>query len=99
MAERNEQARKHLVQYMNNPRAFTLKKWFIELLQNRYIPHDGIIERVAMSLTTEDDLKEFGKLIAEVFEAGYFKAVNDYKDQAHKAGIEVKIVGATRNQG
>lgn len=97
--ERNEQAKKKLVQYMNNPKAFTLKKWFIELLGNRYPKHDPIIERVAMALSTDNDLKEFGALVAEVFEAGYFKAVNDYKEQAAKAGMEVKIVPPKKNQG
>ncbi|CAE7860285.1 unnamed protein product [Symbiodinium microadriaticum] len=98
-SEKNEQARKKLVQYMNNPRAFTLKKWFIELLNNKYTKHDPIVERVAMALSTEQDVRDFGALVAEVFEAGYYKAVNDYKDQAKKAGLEVKVVPSTKNQG
>jgi len=82
---------------MNNPKAFTLKRWFIELLQNRYAKHDQIIERVALGLSTDVDVKDFGALVAEVFEAGYYKAVEDYKEQAKKAGMDVKVV--TRNQG
>lgn len=77
---------------MNNPKAFTLKKWFLELLKERYTKHDPIIERVALSLSTDSDLKDFGALIAEVFEAGYFKAVNDYKDQAEKAGMKIRVI-------
>lgn len=90
--EERSEAKQKLVQYMNNPKAFTLKKWFIELLKERYAKHDPIIERVALSLSTDTDLKDFGALIAEVFEAGYFKAVNDYKEQAEKAGMKIKII-------
>jgi len=96
--EKNEQAKNTMIQYMNNPKAFTLKKWFIELLGNRYTNHDPIIERVSMSLSTDNDTKEFGSMIAEVFEAGYFRAVNDYKEQAKNAGMDVKVIIPKKNQ-
>lgn len=80
-------------QYMNNPKAYTLKKWFMELLKKRYNQnHNDIVDRVSLSLATDKDLQEFGSLIAEVFESGYYKAVEDYKEQAEKAGLNIKIV-------
>jgi hypothetical protein len=78
--------------YMSNPRSFTLKKWFNELLQEKYGPHDHIIDRVAPSLVTEKDMEEFGKLIVEVYEKGYLKAVEDYRDQFEKMGVKINIV-------
>lgn len=90
--EERSAANSSLVKYMNNPRAFVLKKWFIELLQERYTKHDQIVERVALGLPTEEDVKQFGALVAEVFEAGYFRAVSDYKKQAEEMGLKVKIV-------
>ena len=81
-----------IMRYMSNPRAFTLKKWMAELLKAKYVNHDAIIERVASSLVTERDLQEFGRLITDVYEAAYLKAVNDYKSQFEKLGINVNIV-------
>lgn len=89
-----EQGRKsNFVRYMSNPKAFTLKKWFVELLQEEYPPHDNIIERVSTSLITEQDLKEFGKLVTTVYERAYKKAVSDYREQAEALGVKINIVG------
>jgi hypothetical protein len=88
----------NLVSYMANPRSFTLKKWFIEILKEDYMKHDTIIERVSTSLTTESDLNEFGKLITGVYERAYKKAVDDYQEQAEKLGIKVSIVAEVKEQ-
>ena len=77
---------------MSNPRCFTLKKWFIELLDKDYVPHDDIVERMASALTTDQDMKEFGNLITKVFEKGYRKAVEDYRGQIEKLGIKINVV-------
>lgn len=82
----------NMIRYMSNPRAFTLKRWFIELLDKDFKQHDNTIERIAASVSTEKDLTEFGKLITTVYEKGYKKAVNDYKDQIEKLGININIV-------
>jgi hypothetical protein len=76
---------------MANPRAFTLKKWFYELLKEKYPQHENIIERVAISLVTDHDLEAFGKLVMEVYGAAYYKAVDDYKSQAEKLGLKIRI--------
>lgn len=80
------------LKYMSNPKVFTLKKWFCDMLKINYTPHDTIIERVSCSLTTEKDLEDFGKLIGQVYETGYRKAVEDYKDQIEKLGLKIEIV-------
>lgn len=76
---------------MANPRAFTLKKWFVELLGSDYAPHDTIIERVSGSLQTEKDVEDFGKLIGQVYEKAYRKAVEDYKVEVERLGLKVSI--------
>ena len=85
---------------MSNPKAFTLKKWFVELLGHNYPLHDDIVERVATSLATESDMKQFGSLITAVFEKGYRKAVDDYKGQVEKLGLRITIASEElkRNQ-
>mgnify|MGYP003972963931 FL=1 len=83
---------------MANPRSFTLKKWFIEIMKEDYMKHDTIIERVSTSLTTERDLEDFGALITGVYERAYKKAVNDYQEQAEKLGIKVSVVAEVKEQ-
>ncbi len=85
-----------MMKYMANPKSFTLKKWFAELLKERYQKHDSIIERVATSLVTDTDLQDFGKLVTEVYESAYRKAVNDYQVELDKIGVKVAIVGSNQ---
>jgi hypothetical protein len=82
----------NFVKYMSNPRSFTLKRWFVELLKEGYSPHDEVIERVATSLTTEKDIQQFGKLITAVYENAYRKAVEDYRAEAEKLGIKISVM-------
>jgi hypothetical protein len=88
MSENNQS---NFIRYMANPRGFTLKKWFYDLLGLDSAAHDAIIDRVAAALTTDKDLEDFGKLISQVYERGYKKAVNDHKEQMEKLGLKVHL--------
>ena len=90
--EENESKKSNFIRYMANPRSFTLKKWFAELLKAEYMQHDEIIDRIASSLTTEKDLEQFGKLVSNIYEMAYKKAVEDYVKEAEKLGVKVSIV-------
>ena len=81
----------NLIKYMSNPRSFTLKRWFVELLKEDYLPHDVIVERVASSLITERDVQDFGKLITAIYEKAYRKAVEDYRSQAEQIGLKISV--------
>ena len=96
MADGNE-VKSNIANYMANPRSFTLRKWFSELLKEDYSPHDSIVERIAVSLVTERDIKDFGKLITLVYEKGYRKAVNDYQQQVEKLGLKIHVVPEESN--
>lgn len=56
-----------------------------------YAAHDAIIERVATSLTTDKDVEDFGKLIGQVFEMGFRRAIEEYAKEAEKVGLKVVI--------
>lgn len=84
-------ANNNFMKYMSNPKAFTLKRWF-DSLKVDVAPHDIIIERVATSLTTDKDLEDFGKLVGQVYELGYRKAVEDYREQVEKLGLKINII-------
>jgi hypothetical protein len=92
MEEKNKEKSSSLVRYMSNPRAFTLRKWFYDLLKLNYVNHDPIIERVSTALATEKDLEDFGKLIGQVYEIGYKKAVDDYRTQIEAMGLKIHVV-------
>jgi len=81
----------NFTKYMANPRCFTLKKWFSDLLKTEYQQHDEIVERVSTSLLTDKDVEKFGQLIMNVYESAYKKAVNDYKVEFEKMGVKISI--------
>jgi hypothetical protein len=81
----------NFIRYMQNPRAFTLKKWFYDMLKLNYSAHDNIIERVASSLATDKDVEDFGKLIGQVFEEGFRRALEQYKAEVEKLGMKITI--------
>lgn len=87
----------NLMKYLSNPKSYTMKRWFYDLLGIDYASHDTIIERVAVSLTTQQDLEDFGKLIGQVFEKGYRKAIEDYGKEAEKLGLRIKVVPPPSN--
>lgn len=74
-----------------NPKTYALKKFMAQLLEHKYGPHDDIISRMTASLITDADMANFGKLISDIYEVGYMKAVAEYKDQLAKLGIKVTV--------
>lgn len=90
MEEKQEssQNQSNLFKFMTNPRSFTLKRWFYDLLKEKYPPHEAIIERVATSLATERDLEDFGKLIMQLYDSAYRRAVADCQTQA---GVKFQV--------
>jgi len=76
---------------MQNPKAFAIRKWLSDLLQERYAPQDQIVERVSYALVTQKDLEDFGKLLGEVYSAGFMKAYKDYEKELKKHGVTVKL--------
>lgn len=80
------------IDYFSNPRSHYIKKSMFEVLQERYSQNEQIIERLGAVLVTESDLQAFMKMIGDIYESAYMKAVNDHKVQLEKAGLVAKIV-------
>ena len=91
MEEEKNENNNSMMRYFSNPRAFTLKKWFSEILGHKYVNHEESIERIATSLISDKDVANFGKLVAALYEAGFFKAVEDYREELERLGISIKI--------
>jgi len=78
-------------EYLQNPKTIALKKFMVEILYTKYHAYEDLLTRLGSQLITENDLHSFGKMINDVYELGYKKAVDDYKEQLAKMGIAVNI--------
>lgn len=74
-----------------NPRKHAIKKWLFDILQERYPKHDALVDRVGHYLVTSKDMDDFTKLVADLFEVGYLKCLNEYRDKLKSHGLSVKI--------
>lgn len=80
------------LEYMQNPRSHILKKTMFEVLKERFSQNEQIIERMSATLVTEGDLNLFMKMVSDVYEIAYMKAVADHREQLQKVGLVAKIV-------
>jgi len=76
---------------LQNPKIYALKKFMAQILEQKYASHDDIISRMTHNLVTDADMMNFSKLVTDVYEAGYLKAVAEYRDQLLKLGIKVTV--------
>jgi hypothetical protein len=62
-----------------------------EVLKERYSKNEDVIERIANALQTSKDIDNFGKLIADIYEMGFLRAVDSYKTELAKLGYNVTV--------
>lgn len=86
----------NLVERLLNPHRNTIKRWLAQILRDRYMKHDPIIDRLSHHLVTEGDVRSFGELIVEVYEVAYLKAFNECRDKFRELGYNVNIVPETQ---
>lgn len=79
------------IENLINARSNHVKKAIFEVLQEKYVKNESIIERLINSLGTEKDCQDFLQLIADSYEAGYLKSVNDHKAELQKVGLVARI--------
>ena len=80
-----------LLNYLGGVQSNYLKRILFNVLNEKYSNHEMIIERLGYTLQTEADTAQFVKLISELYEAGYAKAINDHKAQLEKLGLKVTM--------
>ena len=79
------------LQSMGSINAMAVRKYLSEILKDRYVKNQDIVERIVSVVITQRDLQEFGRLIADIYEVGFLKAVDDYRHVLGDMGREVKI--------
>lgn len=76
----------------HNPQSIAIKKYLFELLKERYSKNENFIDRFSNMITTQQDYEDLGKLLVDIFEVGFLRAVNQYKSQFEKMGMKINIV-------
>lgn len=78
-------------EYIRNPHSYTVKKYLFDILKERYEKHDPYINRLVSNMLTQEDVEGFGKLVVDLFEAGFMKAYRESREQLKKLGYDVGI--------
>lgn len=78
--------------FFQNPQSITIKRYLFEILQERYSKNEKFIDRIASTVITKEDYDGLGSFVTDIFEIGFLRAVNQYKDQLNKMGVRVNIV-------
>ncbi len=81
----------NFAEMLQNPRSIALKNFMAQAIQHKVINYDDLLTRIGSVLITDNDIKMFGYLINDVLAAGYQKALDDYKSQLEKMGIEITV--------
>ena len=73
------------------------KEYMLKFMgQERVNRNSELIERYTHNMVTESDFKSFMQFVVDVYESAYLKAIEDYRDQFKKHGIDLKITSETR---
>lgn len=75
-----------------NPQSIAIKRYLFEVLKERYGKSEKFIDRLAANVNTKEDYEALGAFVTDIFESGFLKAVNEYKEQFTKLGMRVNIV-------
>jgi hypothetical protein len=74
-----------------NPRGVALKQHLSAILKDRAPKHADIAERLSHAIQTDRDLEAFGALVVDLYEIGYFQALDQYRDLLKQLGYNVTI--------
>lgn len=84
--------------FLRNPNEIYIKKYMFDILQGRYVNHEKFLEKLSKFINTKEELEELGKLVADIYESGFLKAFNEYKNQMEKIGMKMTIVAPESTQ-
>jgi len=84
----------------SNPLVHGFKKFMYNLLgPERYAPHEQTIEQLARIVLSERDYENLGKLIAEVFEAGFMRSIDEQKAELNRLGLKITLKTEQKPEG
>lgn len=82
-----------MIPFLNqNPQSIAIKRYLFEILKEKYPKNEKFIDRMASQTITKEDYENLGSFITDVFECGFLRAVNEYKEQIERMGMKVNLV-------
>lgn len=76
---------------LTNQHGWAIKKYTHELIKERYLAHEELLTRICSSLVTERDVEGFAKLMADLYECGFLKALEENKAALEAVGYRMEI--------
>lgn len=78
-------------QLLNTALSAHIKQYLYDILKERYARNEEFIDRLSSCLTTSKDVEGIGKLVADLFETGYMKSLQDHKQELEAKGFKAII--------
>lgn len=85
-----------MLPFAQNPQAVAIKKYMFEILKERYGRNSKYIDRLAAGTVTREDYESLGALMADLYESGFMRAIDQYKEQVAKLGMRIEVVPEDR---
>lgn len=76
---------------LTNPYKSSIVKYAQELLGTKFPKYQAVLIRAAANMVTNEDATNFSRMMVDLYEAGFMKAVNDYKKQVEAHGLRVSV--------
>jgi hypothetical protein len=85
--------------FLQEHRNYYIKKNIFEILKDRFKKNENILDRILFYLATEQDVKDFNSLVADIYEIAYLKCVEDNRNKLEQLGYKVKVVADHSKEG
>ena len=77
---------------ISNPKGVLINNYMLQILgQEKFLKHKAFIDRLGAALPTTADVGELGAIVVAIYESGYYKALNDYREKFQKLGYDVSV--------
>ena len=74
-----------------NPYRKAIQQYLFQILGPRYNKYHDLMQRMTVNIVTTTDATNFGKLLVELYEVAYLKAVEDYRGAVEAHGLKIEI--------
>lgn len=74
-----------------NPYRTVILQYAQQLLQDRYARYHDLLTRLTNNIVTEKDASDFGQMLVDSYQAGFTKAVEDYRKAVEAHGFKIEV--------
>ena len=80
-----------LANVVSNQKIQAINLFLEKLLGNKVGLHQEVVQRLAVQLVTEKDLQQLAMLCNELYQEGYIKCFEHYREKLAASGVNIKI--------